>query len=154
MSHSFRSWKILPSDHKDYVFIYIAGFIWATVYFFFSPATTYSILNQATVYLWTIVTALGAVLAVIGLLTRDNLLMERLGVTLLMTGPIVYSLTQLGLFIYGLYGGLSSDPFDRIHLIFLALWPFFFLNKRRRQIKKQVREAKKIPLQSETPKGL
>lgn len=130
--------------------IYAWGGIWAAIYLIFPPAATLNVLSQATVYLWTIASILGALTAVAGLLTRDNLLMERLGVHLLMVAPIVYGLTQLGLFVYGFYDNLPTDPFDRFHLIFLALWPFFFLNKRRRQLKARVADAKGAPLPSES----
>lgn len=141
-------WRSSPPEQKDYLFIYSWGAIWSLVYLFATPATTLNVFSITLVGLWTGVTALGAGLGVWGLVTRDNLLIERLGVNLLMIGPLALALTQLGLMVFGLITGIG-DPFARIHLIFFALWPYLFLNKRRRQLKARVKLVKQIPLADE-----
>lgn len=146
---STPKWVPLPPDSKDYFLVYLWGMLWAIVYFLLPPVTTLSFLAHVVIAVWCGVSVVGAFLAILGLLTRDNLLLERLGVTILMVAPGTYAITQLGLFITGFFIQLSTDPFGRFHLVFLALWAFFFLNKRRRQIKRKVAEAKATPLESE-----
>ncbi|UVG35139.1 membrane protein [Microbacterium phage Cece] len=141
-------WTDSPPEHKDYLFIYAWGAIWALVYLIFPPASTLTVFSTSLVYLWCVVTMIGGGLGVYGLFTRNNLLYERLGVTLLMLGPIAFALTQLGLALFGIVAVLG-DPLARIHLIFFALWPLLFLNKRRRQLKARTNLVKKIPLPDE-----
>lgn len=142
-------WASSPPEHRDYLFIYAWGALWASVYLFLPPTSTLSMFSATLIFLWTGVTILGSALGVLGLIHRDNLLLERLGVNLLMIGPFAFSLTQLGLLVFGVVTAFG-DPFARIHLIFFALWPFLFLNKRRRQLKARVKLVKKIPLSDET----
>lgn len=142
-------WASSPPEQKDYLFIYSWGALWALVYAVATPTATITVFSTTLVWLWTGVTALGAGLGVFGLVTRDNLLFERFGVNLLMIGPLAYALTQLGLAIFGAITG-DLDPQGRIHLIFFALWPYLFLNKRRRQLKARVKLVKQLPTQSES----
>jgi len=141
-------WENSPPEQKDYLFVYSWGAIWALVYLFATPAATITVFSTTLVALWTGVTVVGAVLGVWGLVTRDNLLLERFGVNLLMVGPLAYALTQLGLAIFGMVIGVG-DPTARVHLIFFALWPYLFLNKRRRQLKARVKLVKQLPLGDE-----
>lgn len=138
-------WTNSPPEHKDYLFIYAWGALWALVYLIFPPTATISVFSTAMVWLWTGTTILGGFLGVWGLVTRDNLLLERFGVLLLMAGPMAFALTQFGLLFLSV-----GDPFARLHLLFFALWPFLFLNKRRRQLNSRVRIVKKIPLVEES----
>ncbi len=140
-----RFWDNSPPEHKDYLFIYSWGALWALVYLLATPSATSNIFNTTLVALWCGVTVLGGVLGVTGLVTRDNLLLERFGVNLLMTGPLAYALTQLGLAVFGSLADVG-DPGARVHLIFFALWPYLFLNKRRRQLKARIKLVKQIPL--------
>lgn len=141
-------WENSPPEQKDYLFIYSWGALWAIVYLFATPIATYSVFSTTLVALWAGVTVLGGALGVYGLVTRDNLLVERFGVNLLMTGPLAYALTQFGLALSGVLLHVG-DPGSRIHLVFFALWPYLFLNKRRRQLKARVKLVKKIPLVDE-----
>lgn len=141
-------WENSPPEQKDYLFIYSWGALWAIVYLFATPTATITVFSTTLVALWTGVTVLGAGLGFYGLVSRDNLLIERFGVNLLMTGPLAYALTQLGLAIAGAITDVG-EPAARIHLIFFALWPYLFLNKRRRQLKARVKLVKKIPLVNE-----
>lgn len=144
-----RFWENSPPEQKDYLFIYIWGAIWALVYLIATPTSTLTVLSATLVVLWTLVTIVGSILGSVGLVKRDNLVVERFGVNLLMVGPLAYALTQLGLAMFGLVAPFPGDPFARIHLIFFALWPYLFLNKRRRQLKNRVNLVKKIPLYDE-----
>lgn len=149
---SFRQfWASSPPEHRDYLFIYSWGAIWALVYLVAPPTATLSVFSTTLVLLWTSVTMAGGTLGVFGLIFKDNLLIERFGVNLLMIGPLAYALTQLGLLVFGAVTGIG-DPMARLHLIFFALWPYLFLNKRRRQLKARVSLVKKIPLMDETGK--
>lgn len=140
-------WASSPPEQKDYLFIYSWGALWALVYLIAPPAATIGVFSNTLVYLWAGVTIIGAILGVYGLVTRDNLLVERFGVNLLMIGPIAYALTQLGLVLVQI-----GDPLARLHLIFFALWPYLFLNKRRRQMKARVKLVKQVPLPEEPGK--
>lgn len=142
-------WKTSPPEHKDYLFIYAWGALWASVYLIATPPSTTGVFGATLAYTWCLTMVVGGALGVAGLLRRDNLILERLGISLLMTGPIAFGLTQLGLIIYEYYSP-GENPISRVHLIFLALWPYLFLNKRRRQLKNRVRLLKKIPLGDET----
>ncbi|URP22178.1 hypothetical protein SEA_BIG4_94 [Microbacterium phage Big4] len=144
-------WRSSPPEQKDYLFIYSWGALWALVYLFVPPAATLTVFSTALVILWTCVTMVGGALGVFGLVNKDNLLIERFGVNLLMIGPLALALTQLGLMVFGLLTGLG-DPLARLHLIFFALWPYLFLNKRRRQLKARVKLVKQIPLLDEEKK--
>lgn len=155
MSPILSKWRSLPSEHQDYVFIYAWGFLWAASYLFFTPTTTYALVTQTIIWLWTITAITGSVLALIGLLSGNNLLLERMGVTFLLIAPLAFGLTQIALVVYGIVDplGSPSDPAQRAHLIFLGLWPFLFLNKRRRQLKNRVIIARATPLEGEPRKG-
>lgn len=131
----------------------MSALLWSVTYFIFTPpATNNIVLDRLTISLWLVTTSIGAILAIIGLLTKDNLIVERLGVTLVMLTPVVYTLIQIAIiFYYIIVPEDASTPWEsRINLVFLGLWIFFFLNKRRRQLSRQVREAKNRPLASET----
>lgn len=143
-------WETSPPEQKDYLFIYSWGALWALVYLIATPTSTVSVISITLVTFWTLVTMVGGVLGCLGLIRRDNLVVERFGVNLLMVGPLAYALTQLGLALFGIVTPITSDPFARIHLIFFALWPYLFLNKRRRQLKNRVNLVKKIPLYDES----
>jgi len=149
-----RFWDTSPPEYKDYLFIYAWGAIWALVYLFFTPAATYNLTSTFIVALWAGVAVTGACIAIWGLIFRDNLIVERFGVNLLMIGPMAYALTQLGLLIFFAFAAPAgveppTDPLSRLHLVFFALWPYLFLNKRRRQLKSRVKLAKKMPLMGE-----
>lgn len=144
-------WRSSPPEQKDYLFIYSWGALWALVYLVAPPATTLTVFSTTLVILWTGVTMTGAALGFYGLVNNDNLLIERFGVNLLMIGPFALALTQLGLMVFGLITGIG-DPLARLHLIFFALWPYLFLNKRRRQLKARVKLVKQIPLLDEEKK--
>lgn len=135
--------------------IYVWGFVWVLSYLIFTPTNTFTLLSQVIIWLWCGVAMLGAVLAFVGLVFRDNLLLERLGVNFLMTAPLAFALTQTALVIYGLIDPANGviDSSQRLHLIFLGAWPFLFLNKRRRILKNRVLIARATPLEFEPKKG-
>lgn len=150
MSFRLRSWRTLPREHKHYLAIYAAGSLWALAYLIFSPIATYALINGGLIVLWCTLTIAGGLLASTGLLFRDNLLLERLGVTFLLVGPLAFLFTQLGLTLYGFFvPGVTDDPTARLHLIFLALWVALFVNKRRSLLKAKVQDAKDLPSSSE-----
>jgi hypothetical protein len=155
MTSRLAHWRTLPSEHKDYMLIYAWGFFWVLSYVIFTPTNTFTLLNQLIIWFWCVASATGAVIAFIGLVFRDNLLLERFGVHLLMIAPAMFALTQTGLVIYGLLYPDNGviDASQRIHLIFLGVWPFLFLNKRRRILKKRVIIARATPLEYENEKG-
>lgn len=144
-------WSNSPAEYKDYFFIYLWGVLWPAIYLLITPQYTFYIIHQIYIVLWTVTTALGGILAVSGLVFRDNLLLERLGVTLIMAGPVAYAVTQLGTLIFKTVTDIPyfGSPLNHVHLIFFALWPLLFLNKRRRQLKARVEISKKVPLESE-----
>lgn len=149
MKSILNFWKSSPPEQKDYLFVYLWGALWALVYLTIPPVASVNLLGDVLVWVWTGTTVVGAILGILGLVNRDNLIMERFGVTLLMIGPLSFAMTQLGLLLVSAITGVGN-PFPRIHMIFFALWPYLFLNKRRRQLMARVRLVKKIPLVDET----
>lgn len=155
MSSLLRLWRGLTSEHRDYFYVYMSAFLWSTTYFFFTPPATDNILvTRLVLALWLISAASGAVLAMVGLFAQDNLILERLGVTLLLVTPVVYVLLQLSIIVHYIIDPVHAvTPWQsRINLVFLGLWIFFFLNKRRRQLTRRVREARITPLAGEADK--
>lgn len=155
MTSQLSQWRTLPSEHKDYMVIYVWGFVWVLSYVVFTPTNTFTLLNQIIIWFWCLASMSGAVMAFVGLVFRDNLLLERFGVHLLMIAPAAFALTQTSLVIYGILYPENGviDPVQRVHLIFLGAWPFLFLNKRRRILKNRVIIARATPLEYETKKG-
>lgn len=153
MKALIKFWKSITPEHRDYVFVYLSALAWAVSYLIYTPAATSGIVDSIILFLWLGVAALGAVLALLGIIKKDNLLTEKLGVTFLMTVPMIYVLLQVSIIIY--YIIVPEDavtPWEaRLNLIFLGLWLFFFLNKRRRQLARQVRAANNTPLPDESP---
>lgn len=134
-----------PQEHRDYFFIYIVASLWALSYLLFTPPTAEIVLlDRVVVWLWLGATVVGSILALIGLITKDNLLLERLGVTILVSSPLVYSALQLGIILYYALGTTHTDDtwLPRIYLVFFGLWVFFFINKRRRQLSLKVHQIK------------
>jgi hypothetical protein len=145
-----RPWKTRPPEHKDYVFIYLTAIVWCVTYFIFYPSENSLFAGHSFVAVWLLPVVVGAFMGIYGLLMGDNLLTERLGVTLTMIGPAVYGLLQAGITISDIILQPEGvDTTSRIALIVLALWIFLFLNKRRRQLKHKVVEARAVPLSSE-----
>lgn len=144
-------WKTLPAEVKDYLFVYVWGILWFVAYLAFSPASTFLLLDRPIIALWCIAATVGAVIAIMGLFRRDYLLLERMGVTIMMVGPILYAVTQTFLIIfYTVNPELSaSSPLDRVHLIFLGLWPLVFLIKRLRVLSRRVGVVATTPLERE-----
>lgn len=154
MSSVRKSWSRLPAEHKDYFFIYLCAALWAATYYLITPVSTTEIISGVVISAWCGLAAVGAILALAGLIGRNNLLLERLGVSFIITAPFIYMLVQAGLIGYAIFD--NENPVDylgRIHLMLWGLWLFFFLNKRRRQLKARVKAVKKVPLDDERKSG-
>lgn len=150
MNHRIQGWKSLPSAHKDYAVVYALGVLWATVYLVFTPEATENFFDRILVILWVTPAAIGAVIGVFGIFTRDSLLLERLGVTLFMIAPAVFTVIQLSLTYVSIIDGIdSTDPSNRMYLIVAGALIFTLLNRRRRYLVALVRQAKRVPLPSE-----
>lgn len=155
-----KFWKSTPSEYKDYLFIYLWGVIWAALNLvqprvIGQESQPLSDLGTIAGRFWAGITVIGGILAVIGLVRRDNLILERAGVSLLMIGPVAYAITLLGELAFrgvsGEVSALSSDWRVLTTMVF-ALWPFLFLNKRRRHLRNRVHLVSKIPLSEEGEK--
>jgi len=71
---TFREfWTSSPPEHKDYLFIYAWGALWALVYLIFPPSATVSAFSTSMVWLWTITTILGGILGIWGLVPGTTL---------------------------------------------------------------------------------
>lgn len=141
------SWKSHTQEDRDYAIVYMWGAIWCAIFFAITPVSVDNIFSRLVVILWTLAGLVGAVIATFGLWQKDNLLLERLGVTFLMLAPVAYSITQFGVWLFEI---LTTGESQRFHLIIMGLWPFFFLRKRRHHLSARVREAKATPLPGET----
>jgi len=156
MRNPFRFWTSLARESRDYILIYAWGTLWPTAYFFFTPLATSTVLNKALVGLWCGVAVLGSLIGIYGLLRKSNLLVERVAVWFLMVGPVALTMTQTAIITLSLLepsivpAPLGGTPFDRFYVLFLGFWAFWWLNKRRRQLKERVNLVKDLPLESET----
>jgi hypothetical protein len=149
MKSFIRVWKSLIPEHKDYFFIYLTAVLWAIAFAIFTPPSAQLIvLDRIFIVLWLGSAILGAVLALSGLLRKDNLLLERLGVTILSATPLIYSSLQLSIMISMAYMHAmpAAEWTSRIGLVVMGIWLFLFLNKRRRQLKFRVEELKSAPI--------
>ena len=155
MRRFIRAWRGLPAEHKDYFFVYVAGILWATSYLIFTPPTTLLIVwDRVVIALWLASTLVGASMALYGLLIRDNLLAEKFGVTILTLTPPFCRVRQPGpTSLMSPVHDPPPGPTSLVHLIFLSLWLWLFLNKRRRQLSRRSRLASITPLPSETEEG-
>lgn len=153
MKIKLQAWKKLPSEQKDYFFIYITGALWAVTYFSLTPIATLGVIDRTVLGFWLGSAVVGAALGVAGLLRQDNLLIERLGVNILMVTPLIYGALQVAITFSILVAGTGTPEapwYGRIALIVMAIWVFLFLNKRRRQLRNKVQEAKLSPLPAES----
>lgn len=154
MNRLVTSWKRLPHDHRDYVYIYVTVLLWALAYYFFTPPITeLLVLDRLVLSLWLGVTIFSSVVAITGLLTRNNLLLERFGVTVLSITPLIYASLQVALITYlAVLPDLDISTWqNRIYLVFLGAWGFIFLNKRRRDLSHRVYEIKNSPVEGAAP---
>lgn len=146
----FKSWKKLPPEHKDYFFIYTAAALWAAVYLATIPPAVLHLTDQLIIASWCITAIVGSVIAITGLIVRDNLLLERLGVRFIMVAPLVYFAIQSSLIVYSFIADVSTiTAQNRWHLLVLSFLVFLFFNKRRRQLGRRVKIAKASPLDNE-----
>lgn len=152
-----KFWKSTPSEYKDYLFIYLWGVIWGGLFLvqprIIGPEADIAAWSTSAGRLWAVISITGGVLAILGLVRKDNLVLERAGVTLLMVGPLAYAATLLGELIirtsvYPESTSLSAD-WRLLTVIVLALWPFLFLNKRHRHLRNRVHLVREIPLNEE-----
>lgn len=150
MKATKRRWKNMIPEHRDYTFIYSIAILWALSYFVFVPSSALVIVTDMIVIsLWVFSTLVGALIALHGVLIRDNLLLERLGVNILAPTPLIYSAIQLSIIILEIVAPSNFDSGvewqDRVPLVLMGIWLFAFLNKRRRQLKHRVQELKTAP---------
>lgn len=150
-----KFWKSTPAEYKDYLFIYLWGGIWAVLNLIQPRLIGGDQIDAFGIYagrFWALITIIGAVLAVLGLVRKDNLLLERAGVNLLMVGPVAYSAVMFGELIFRFVDPTVEEvgsSWRVLTVAVFALWPFLFLNKRRRQLKSRVKLVSEIPLPDE-----
>ena len=145
MKRLSKAWKALTHDHRDYVYIYVTLLLWALAYYFFTPTITqFLVIDRFVLTLWVGVTIFSSSVAMWGLFTHNNLLLERLGVTVLSVTPLIFASLQTALIFYlAISTPEGQDVWQtRIYLVFLGLWGFIFLNRRRRELSRRVSEIK------------
>ena len=155
-----KFWKSTPSQYKDYLFIYLWGVIWGVLNLVQPRVIGQEVQPLAELGIiagrfWAAMAIIGGILAVAGLVRKDNLVLERAGVSLLMIAPIAYAATLLGELIFRGVGGevaAASSDWRILTTMVFALWPFLFLNKRRRHLRNRVVLVSKIPLNNEGEK--
>lgn len=148
-----KFWADTPSDYKDYLFIYLWGVIWAVLNLVQPRTVDGGDGGVVTVQVLLGIVAVGGVIAIVGLVRKNNLLLERLGVLILMIGPATYGLILLGSLIYASINGATvEDNWRLVTVMVYAVWPYLFLNKRRRQLRNRVRLVSKIPTPNEDTK--
>lgn len=135
---------------RKYLFVYAASFLWALSYALYTPLASVNLITQSGVYAWTGYTMLASTIGMIGILRKNNLLVERLGVSLLMLTPIIYSFMNFGIMMYEAFSPAPDFPLLRISGMFFGLWLYIPLSYRRRDLAARVKEATKTPLDTES----
>ncbi|PPG34533.1 hypothetical protein [Rathayibacter sp. AY2B9] len=120
----------LSSDEKHYISIYAWGALWVLVFVIVTPSAFSTAVDRTATIFFVSATILGALVAIWAIFRREHLPWELIGIGLLMIGPLTYGLLQLGLSI--MPSANSTTGLDRLHLVFLSLWPVVFLFKRGR----------------------
>jgi len=141
MSTLRESVRGTTGTRKEYLYIYSVSFLWALSYAVFTPAASVDVLTYSGIIVWTGLTMIAAVVGIAGILKRSNLILERLGVTILMITPLTYAVLQLGIIIYEIRSPEPDTPLMRISVILIGLWLFIPLNYRRRELANRVKEA-------------
>lgn len=151
MRRLISHWKTQPPEYREYLLIYVIGLLWAVAYYIFPTIDTTKLVSGLLVAVWCGTTVIGAALSLTGLIRGDNLLLERLGVSITLLAPIIYIFVQIGGALDALWGveGLEAAG-TYVPRILLGLWLLVFLNKRRRHLARKVRIAKQTPLDRET----
>lgn len=146
MNHHRKRWRDLKPESRDYIRIYLWGAIWTAWFVVFTPAPVGSVIFRGTIVLIGAAGIAGAIVAVHGVYKADRLITEKYGVLMLMLTPFSYAIIQATVTAIDL---VTLGETQRSHLVFLGLWPFFFLLKRFRALSRQVGEAKATPLPHE-----
>lgn len=105
-----------------YAAIYFWGTVWAVSLLLETPAAIQDSVHPGVLVFWMSVTMLGSFLASTGIMTRNHLGIELLGVYLLSTGPFTYALTQFVLATQGVPGRWLASAFT-------AWMSLFFLKR-------------------------
>ena len=136
----------LRSEERAYLWIYATTILWCIVYLAIPPAPVLVTFDRPLTIAWPLAGIVGAAIAMTGILARDNLLIERAGVTVLLAAPGTYTLIQAGV---AISEHVTLGASNRWHLIivFTLLFEFFF--KRYRRLGRWVREAKNTPLEGD-----
>lgn len=122
-------------DDVDYAAIYSTTLLWAVLLIVFLPAPVRAVIIGPVVTLLGVAVAVGAAIALLGVIRRDNLVLEHLGLCLLIVGPTAYAAVQLVLgVLYVMHGNT-----ERIGTVVYALVPALFFNKRRRFLARRAR---------------
>ena len=113
--------RALRPRREDYLRAlgYFNFLVWSIVFFFVPPDIFLNELTAGSLALWMLITAIGSVLAMCGVLTRVDLKLELPGVLLMLVGPIFYTLSQVYLTVFPVAAEVGST--NRVALIIYAL---------------------------------
>lgn len=136
------------SEAPDLAVIYSTLSAWALLLACFPPKAMHSVVLGPVIILLDVVTLAGALIALTGVLRRDNLVLEQLGVRLAIAGPLGYALLELVLAVVGALQGNT----DRFALVAYALLPALYLNKRRRFLAFRAALIATAPVAEEAPR--
>lgn len=126
---------------RDYVLAYPFAILWSIAYAIFTPSLfTLSALALALSVLMLVTAAITAV-AWYGVLTRQTLTIERSALVGLLTTLIVYGVLQTAL---GVYYIVTLQNTDRVALPLLVGFTAVLVNRRRRWLTEQRRQASVI----------
>lgn len=150
MRHTFNKPKLTAPPFHSFFYVYLFGLVWAIVYAIFTPPTIALLLSKWGVEAWMLYTAVAAIIGMVGIVRESNLLVERLGVSMLAVTPLLFSVAQIGIVIYELVDpGDDIDINVRISSFVLGLWLFYPLFWRQRDLTSRVKLARRTPLQHE-----
>lgn len=117
---------------------------WAVVFWFYPPTAFVNALDAHTRIFWLLFVLLGAITAIIGLLTRMDLKVELPGIIFTMFGPLAYSMSQAYYVLFPVpIPGSTVRLSDRYALIIYAMIPIYFLMVRLWQLTRQAKLAKR-----------
>ena len=148
-THSVARSLTAPSLNS-YFYVYLFALLWALAYMVYTPPTALLLLSPIGIDLWMGITIGAAIIGMVGILMENNLLIERLGVSILASTPLLYALLQIGVVAYEwATPGADVDLGIRINSLFSGLWLFYLLFWRQQDLTTKVRLARRIPTKRE-----
>lgn len=144
MINRFNKWRVsLDSEQVLSLTAYILGILWGISMMVFPSRVIAEelLVPHIFIYLWSSLTAIGALIAIRGSVRKDNLVLELLGLQILSLGPITYAMTM---FVYVFISIYTDQSITTLSPGILGAMAFVLLRKRAARLKLRVHELKKV----------